>query len=121
MTYSLDFRRKVLSVRDRESLTLAEVSSRFDVGVASVVRWLKRCEPPGHRNKPATRIDMDALAQDVVDYPDAYHYERAERFGVSTVGIWHALRRLGVTYKKKPDASESGQRRTASLPEDHRN
>ena len=51
--------------------------------VASVVRWLKRCEPLRHRSKPATRIDMDALAQDVIDYPDACHCERAARFGVS--------------------------------------
>ena len=42
MTYSLDFRRKVLSVREKEGLTIAQVTERFDVGVASVTRWLDR-------------------------------------------------------------------------------
>ncbi len=44
MTYSSDFRRKVLSVREKEGLTIAEVAVRFCVGVASVVRWLKTPE-----------------------------------------------------------------------------
>ncbi|SFN23657.1 IS630 transposase-related protein, partial [Nitrosomonas communis] len=41
MAYSLDIRRKVLSVREKEGLTIAEVAARFDVGVASVTRWVK--------------------------------------------------------------------------------
>lgn len=116
MTYSLDFRCKVLSVREKEGLTISEVACRFGVGVASVVRWLKKVEPERFRDKPATRIDMTALAQDVRDYPDAYQYERARRFGVSQKGIDHALRRLGVTYKKNTSTSEGERRRTAYLP-----
>ncbi|SFI79179.1 IS630 transposase-related protein, partial [Nitrosomonas sp. Nm34] len=45
---------------------------------------------------------MEILAQDVKNYPDAYQYERAKRLGVSKQGINHALKRLSVTYKKKP-------------------
>ncbi|WP_139225311.1 hypothetical protein [Nitrosomonas sp. Nm34] len=41
MAYSLDFRRKVLSVRKKEGLTIAEVAARFDVGVASVRAGLR--------------------------------------------------------------------------------
>lgn len=100
MTYSSDFRRKVLSVREQEGLTISEVAARFCVGVASVVRWLKHPEPKRMRNKPATKIDMQALARDVKDFPDAYQYERAQRLGCSAQGIAHALRRLKVTYKK---------------------
>jgi transposase len=51
MTYSLDFRRKVLSVREKEDLTIAEVAARFCVGVASVVRWLKKPKPERSRHK----------------------------------------------------------------------
>ena len=116
MTYSSDFRRKVLSVREKEGLTIAEVASRFSVGIASVVRWLKSPEPRRTRNKPATKIDMQALAQDVMDHPDDYQYERAERFGVSVQGINYALRRLGVSYKKNTGSSKGSRRRTAYLP-----
>ncbi len=55
MTYSLDFRRKGLSVREEEGLTIAEVASWFKIGVASVTRWIKNPEPQRIRNKPATR------------------------------------------------------------------
>ena len=44
---------------------------------------------------------MDALARDVEAYPDAYQYERAARLGVSIRCVGYALKRLGVTYKKK--------------------
>ena len=117
MTYSLDFRRKVLSVRKKEGLTIAEVAARFCVGVASVTRWIKNPEPKTTRNKPATRIDMAALAQDVLDYPDAYQYERAKRLGVSEKGIGHALRRMGLSYKKNTASPQGERRRTAYLPD----
>lgn len=44
MTYSTDFRRKVLEVREEENLTIAEVAERFKIAVASVVRWSKVLE-----------------------------------------------------------------------------
>ena len=69
MTYSVDFRRKVLSVRSQERLTFQQVADRFGVGGASVVRWSRCLEPQLTRNKPATRINMDALARDVEAYP----------------------------------------------------
>ncbi len=59
---------------------------------------------------------MGILAQEVKDHPDAYQYERAKRLGVSTQGINHALRRLGVTYKKKPASPKGQRRRAAHLP-----
>lgn len=119
MTYSSDFRRKVLSVREKEGLTIAQVAARFCVGVASVVRWLKEPEPRGTRNKPWTKIDRAALAQDVLDHPDAYQYERAKRLGVSEKGIGHALRRMGLSYKKNATPSKGGRRRTAYLPDNY--
>lgn len=116
MTYSSDFRRKVLSVRDKEGLTIAAVATRFSVGIASVTRWIKNPVAKQTRNKPATKIDMEALAQDVIDHPDAYQYERARRLGVSEKGIGHALRRMGLSYKKNSKTSKSERRRTAYFP-----
>ena len=60
-------------------------------------RWSKRIEAQHPRHKPATKIDMDALKQDVEAYPDAYQYERAERFGVSRRTIGYAWKRLGIS------------------------
>ena len=120
MTYSSDFRRKVLSVREKEGLTIAEVAARFCVGVASVVRWLRNPDPRRTRNKPATKIDMEELASDILEHPDAYQYERARRLGVSVQGINYALRRLGVSYKKNAGAPQGTRRRTAHLPDHYK-
>ena len=106
MTHSLNFRMKVLSVKQKENLSFRKVGKRFNVGVASVMRWSKRLKPLSRRNKPATKIDMSALQKDIEDNPDAYQSERAQRFGVSQNGIWHAMKRLGVTYKKNSQASK---------------
>lgn len=118
MAYSLDFRQKVLKVRDAEGLSMAQVAKRFGICLATVMNWSKDIVPKKTRNKPATKIDMEALRQDVEAHPDAYTYERANRLGASKNGIWYALRRLGVTYKKKSAAPAFRPRRTACLPRD---
>ena len=118
MTYSLDFRRKVLSVREKEGLTIAQVAARFDVGIASVVRWLQNPDPKVHGYR-CRKIDMDALARDIEQYPDAYQSERAARFGVHQNAICHALKKLKVSYKKNITPSPGMRRHTAHLPDDY--
>jgi hypothetical protein len=100
MTYRLKFRKHVFSVKHRERLTLAQTAQRFSIGVATLTRWAKRIEPIVHAKRPWLKIDIHRLAQDIRDFPDAYHYERAHRLGVSTRGICDAMKRLGVTYSQ---------------------
>jgi len=104
MTYSLDFRRKVLAVREKEQLSLATVSKRFSIGLKTVMRWTKNITAKNKRNKPPLKIDMEALKHDIQAHPDAYQYERAERLNVSKAAIWYALKRLKVSYKKNSTA-----------------
>ena len=100
MTYSLDFRKNVLRVKTEEKLTYVERAFRFKIGKASLVRWNKELKPKRTRNKPATKIDMELLKADVFTYPDSYQYERTARLRVSKTGVYWALERLGVSYKK---------------------
>jgi len=100
MTYSIDFRNKVFSIKEQENLTFSEVSNRFGVGQASVVRWSKEIEPQRTRTKPTTKLNWEALAQDVEEPPESYQYERAIRFGVSPQGIAYALKKLNLSRKK---------------------
>jgi transposase len=111
MTYSIDFRKKVLKIREQEGLSIEGVAIRFGVGKASVMRWVIELEPKKTRNKPATKIDMEGLKKDIEDYPDSYQYERAERLGSSQSGIYWALKRLNMTYKKNTDSSKSRRRK----------
>jgi transposase len=106
MTYSLDFRKKVLAVKERENLSFEDVALRFDIGSKNTVfRWTKQLEPCTTRNKTATKIDMSALTRDVELYPDAYQYERAERLGVSESCVQAALKRLNINHKKNTKTS----------------
>ena len=107
MTYSLSFRKQVFSHKEKKGLTFEQTSDLFDVPIRTLFRWRQRLEPCTRRNKPATKIDMQALADDVNQYPDAYLAERAQRFGVSKNGIWQALRRLNVSRKKNAAPPQS--------------
>lgn len=107
MAYSLDFRKRVFAIKRKEELTFSEMSKRFDVPQRTLFRWQQRLEPKTTRNKPATKIDMDALKKDVEENPDRFQYERAKDFGVTQGAIWFALKRLKITYKKNAVSSES--------------
>ena len=108
MAYSVDFRRKVLDIKERDGLSIEKAAVRFGVGQASIFRWTKRLEPCRTRNKPSVKIDRDCLVRDVEKYPDAYQHERAERLGCSQRGISGALKRFGISRKKNASASGSG-------------
>lgn len=115
MTYSIDFRRHVLLIKEQEGLSFAAASKRFCIGKSSLVRWSEKLEPQTSRNKPTLTVDMERLKQDIVQYADSYQYERAERLGVSQSGIYWALKRLGVSYKKNSAASQSRRRKTVII------
>lgn len=100
MAYSLDFRKRVMRIREVDNLTFEKTSERFGVGIRTLFRWQNRIEPKTTRNKPAVKIDMEKLKEDVKKHPDSFQYERAKRFGVSQWGIGLALRRLNFSYKK---------------------
>ena len=102
MTYSIDFRRQALLIKEQNHLSFEATAERFGVSNMSVFNWWKRIETLGTRQKPATKIDMEALKRDVEQDPDAYQDERAERFGVSRRTIGYALKRLGIRRKKNP-------------------
>jgi transposase len=116
MSYSIDFRRHVMAQRQRDGLSFSATATRFGVGVATLKRWSKHIEPRSYKRK-SRKIDLARLREDVRDYPDAYQYERAARFGVTPKAIWKALRELAVTYKKSAEAPEGGRQQTAPLPE----
>ena len=111
MTYSVDFRKKVLAIKDNEKLSFDIAAKRFGISKTTIVSWTKNLEPKNTRNKKAVKIDMEALKKDIELYPDGYCYERTKRLGASPSGIRDAQYRLGVTYKKNSEPSESRSRK----------
>lgn len=117
MTYSIDFRKKVLAIKEKEKMSFESVSKRFGVGKNTVFVWTKRLSPLKNRNKASTKILIDKLKEDVMQYSDAYQYERAERLGVSRSGIQKALKRLNITYKKSFKTPKGKRRREVRVSE----
>ena len=70
MTYCLDFRERVMDYKAKEGLTFEQTSHHFGVGIRTLFRWNKALSPCRHRQKPATKIDMDALKANIQDWPD---------------------------------------------------
>ncbi|MBL3285256.1 IS630 family transposase domain protein [Rickettsiales endosymbiont of Paramecium tredecaurelia] len=55
MTYSIDFRKKVLEVKEKEGLSFSEVALRFGISRAAVFRWSNK------RDRPWKKLDKEAL------------------------------------------------------------
>jgi len=105
--YSLDFRKKVFEIKEKENLTFEDTSAKFHIGINTLFRWQQRIEPITKRNVSSRKINMEKLKKDVEENPDLYQFERAEKFKVTAWGIGKALRKLGFTYKKNLLSSKS--------------
>lgn len=119
MTYPVNFRKKVLRIKEEEELSYAAIAKRLGISKAAIFRWSKKIEPQKNRNRKASKIDMERLKKDIEQYPDSYCYERAVRLGASASGIRDAQYRLGVSYKKNSKSSKSRFRKKVYvLPRD---
>ena len=101
MRCSADLRKRVIAFVGSGG-SKAEAARRFQVGEASVYRWLK---PGGlsHKRpgpKTARKLDWEALRRQVETQADWSQKERARHFGVSRHCIWHALQKMALTRKK---------------------
>lgn len=101
MTYSADFRQRVLSIKEQEELSIRKTAKRFCVNETTIQYWMKGWTPKGTTTKKPTKIHNETLLKDIKDYPDDFQSERSLRLGVSQTGVSHALRRLKVTRKKR--------------------
>lgn len=107
MAYTLDFRKKVLEIQAKNNWNAAQTARHFDISVMSVARWHKKLEPKATRERPQIKIDLDALKKDIEENPSSYMHERAEKFNVSKSGIAGAIKKLGVSNKKKSKPPQS--------------
>lgn len=106
MTYSLDFRKQVLKSLD-EGMTFVQAADFYDLSPTTLQNWKRRVHSKTTRHTKPHKISDDVLLNDVKEHPDDYQYERAHRLNCSTSGIYHALKRLGISKKKDLSASKS--------------
>ena len=106
MSFTLDFRKQVFKIKQKEKLTFQESSERFGIPIRTVFRWHQRIETKITRNEPPTKVTMEQLRKDVDQHPDSYQYERTKKIGVSQSTIFYALQRLKISLKKNAVPSQ---------------
>ena len=105
MSYSKDLRERAVKYY-KPGHTLKETSEIFGAGINTISQWVKKYkETGGLSNKPLKRgfkkIDPEKLALFLEENPDAFLRETAEEFGCSIEAVRKAIKRLGITRKKK--------------------
>jgi transposase len=108
--YSMDLRRRVLADCD-DGMPTSAVATKYKVSTAWVRRLKQRrretgeVEPRQGRPGPAPMLapHHDRLRDLVARQPDLSAEEYRDRLGLAccALTVWRALRRLGLTFKKK--------------------
>ena len=92
--------------------TLIETGKIFKVGKSTVSAWVKKKKETGDlSNKPLNRsfkkTDPEKLKAYVKEHPDETQKEMAEAFGCCNQAISKALKRCGITRKKRQYATKN--------------
>jgi transposase len=119
--YSKDLRERVAAAVDHSEGSQREIARRFRVSLTFVFRLLRRrreagtLEPKPHGGCPPPALapdELQRLAGLIREQPDATLEQLRQRggFSCSLTTLWRALRRLGLTRKKKTlHADERGR------------
>lgn len=102
MTYSLDFRMRVIS-EIKEGKSRAETCRLYKISSDTLHRWWKQrhdLEPKRKNPRQGYKIDRQKLAHLVETNPDMMLKELAQELGVSINSMWHSLKVMGYSRKK---------------------
>ena len=105
MSYPIIFRKRTIEYR-KLGHTLKETSEAFKVSISAIEEWERKLKESGNLgkkalNRPHKKIHPEKLRAYVAEHPDAYQREMAEEFDCSVTAIQKALKRLGITRKKR--------------------
>ena len=105
MRRSVDLREAAVAYYEKGH-RLKETAEIFGVGKSTVSNWVKKKRETGDlNNKPLKRgfkkIDPQKLKTYVAEHPDATQQEMADVFGCCNQAISKALKRCGITRKKR--------------------
>jgi transposase len=105
MSYPTIFRKRTIEYR-QSGHTLKETSKAFKVSISAIEEWEKKLKERGNLenkalSRPHKKIDPEKLRAYVEEHPDAYQREMAEEFDCSVTAIQKALKRIGITRKKR--------------------
>ncbi len=105
MSYPVIYRRRTIEYR-QEGHTLEETSKTFGVAISTIRKWEKMLKEKGALTpkvpeRSFKKICPEKLRAYVSAHPDAFQREIAQEFNCSPSAVRKALKRLGITRKKK--------------------
>ncbi len=115
MSKSKDLREAAVAYRLQKH-TLRETSEVFGVSMSAVNSWVKKYQETGDlSNKPLNRgfkkIDPEKLKAYVKEHPDDTQQEMAKASGCCNQAISKALKRCGITLKKRRYGTKNNLRK----------
>jgi len=86
--------------------TYEQARDELGVGITTIKEWKKLLNETGSLEKrplerTASKFRSESLKTYVNEHPDATLQEIADNFGGSTSGVFNALKREKITYKKR--------------------
>ena len=78
MTYSVDFRKKILALKAKATLSFEATAKRFDISKSALQRRSKSIESKKTRGRKSPKIDRKALKKDIELSPDISCDERVK-------------------------------------------
>jgi transposase len=116
MAYSEDLRIKVMEYIGKGH-SQREAQKVFNINLETINRWHQKYRQTGEikDKKPCRgfkKVDPKKLEVYVQEYPDAYLKEIGEVFNCTDMSIHRALKKLGITRKKRQKGigSKSGNK-----------
>jgi len=111
MTYSIDFRERVIS-HITEGGSKASASRLYKLSLDTIHRWWRDRDDlaPKRKNlKQGYKIDSVKLAQLIEAHPDMMLKELAQGLGVSINSVFHSLKVMGYSRKKNGALQREGE------------
>lgn len=118
MAYSADIKRLAMIMITVDKYDYEHICKTLKIALTTLTRWIKLNKNNSlytikPRSNASRKINDDALRAYIAQNPDAYLYEIAEHLNVSKNGIYQALKRLKITYKKNTNLQRTRRTKTA--------
>ncbi|MDO4585488.1 MAG: IS630 transposase-related protein [Planctomycetia bacterium] len=106
MAYDRKFRERAIAFKE-SGATFVQLKATFGIDRKTFLAWTKLRDetgevtpirPPQERRR---KIDKEKLRQAVLEKPDAYLEELAKPFKCSVPAVFYALKKMGITLKKR--------------------
>lgn len=114
--YSVDFREKILEIKNKERLSIRQLAQRFGVAKSFVQKIVKQYQEtgslnprrPGGGNTPKLNEEQVLIFKEILESNNDFTLEELKdellkrtRISVSTTTIWKLTKKLNYSFKKK--------------------